>query len=166
MPRARGAARCADLTGNCAPMTGWICGHCGAPRRVWTPSSPRPRHARYAASLIAGLAPAVESNTTTARPCAPARKQYVGDLVVGPGLQEKSAQHLLPVGLLIANIDQGVGIERHKHGTQGTDHGKAMRSASTTRCYSTLLPLGSRVLCRAFADVSVLEGGLNNQQRE
>ena len=75
--------------------------------------SPRPRHARYAASLIGGLAPAAESDTTTARPCTPARKQSVGDLVVGPGLQEKSAQHFLPVGLLIANIDNGVGIERH-----------------------------------------------------
>ena len=83
----------------------------GAPlpkQRVPTPlntTSPRPRHARYAASLIAGHAPAAESDTTTARPCAPGRKQAAGDLVVGPGLQEELAQHFFLVDLLIANID-------------------------------------------------------------
>ena len=131
----------------------------GAPlpkQRVPTPlntTSPRPRHARYAASLIAGHAPAAESDTTTARPCAPGRKQAAGDLVVGPGLQEKSAQHFLHVGLLIANIDRGNAVH-------GTKHCKAMRLTPT------LLPLESRGLCRAFADVSVLEGGLHNWQRE
>ena len=129
-------------------------------------TSPRPRHGCYVASLIAGLAPAAESDTTTARPCAPARKQSAGDLVVGPGLQEESEQHFLSVGLLTANIDHGGGNERRKRGTQGTDHEKATRLACTTRWYPTLLPLDSRDLCRAFAEVSLLEGGLHNRQRE
>ena len=65
--------------------------------------------------MIAGLAPAAESDTMTARPCAPGRKKAAGDLVVGQGLQEKSAQHFLLVGLLIANYD-------HENAVHGINH--------------------------------------------
>ena len=65
--------------------------------------------------MIAGLAPAAESDTTTARPCALGRKKAAGDLVVGPWLQAKLEQHFLLVGLLIANIDLGNAVHGTNH---------------------------------------------------
>ena len=56
-----------DVIGNCAPRTRWTPPRkwsAFAEQRVWTPlnaTSPRRRHALYAASLIAGHAPAAES---------------------------------------------------------------------------------------------------------
>ena len=88
---------------------------------------------------------AAESDTTTARPCAPALKQSSGDRVVGPGLQEKSAQHFLPVGLLIASIEGHNAVH------------KVLIMERLSQHYS----LVSNMI-RAFAD----EGGLHNRQQE
>ena len=62
-------------------------------------------------------------------------------VVVGSGVQGKSAQHFLPVSLLMAHIDHRVEIdERHRRGTQGAERGKAL--ASGDKCVAERDALG------------------------
>ena len=96
-----------------------------------------PIHTKYIS--IAGRAPAADptrrspalgDNRRDIRSAA--RKQAVGDIVVGPEVLENGAtispcQPSLPVSLFIAHID---GIKRLKRCTQGNYHGKILVTSS------------------------------------